>query len=168
MAETLSTLSIISFAAAGVFLVLAVFLWFFLKIPSVIGDLSGKTARKSIAKMRAVNEKTGAKGNGARGKMSGAAPRQVPPMYAPGSSDPVRPKAASPRKQETVLLKDNQQNNFVPTEETTPLDGTELLVDEEKTELLRPEDEQKVRRTGGVKLVMKEEVMIIHTDEVIE
>ena len=61
MAQTLQTLSIISFAVAGVCLVLAVFFWFFFKIPIVIGDLSGRTARKSIAKMRAANEKSGAK-----------------------------------------------------------------------------------------------------------
>ena len=76
MAQTLQTLSIISFAVAGVCLVLAVFFWFFFQIPNVIGDLSGRTARKSIAKMRAANEKTGVKSykeskiNAERGKLT--------------------------------------------------------------------------------------------------
>ena len=48
MAETLSILSIVSFAVAGASFMLAVFFWFFFKIPTVIGDLSGRTARKSI------------------------------------------------------------------------------------------------------------------------
>ena len=61
MADTLSTLSVISFAVAAVCLVLAVFLGVFFKIPTVISDLSGRTARKSIAKMRTANEKTGVK-----------------------------------------------------------------------------------------------------------
>ena len=61
MAEILHTLSIISFVVAGVLFALAVVLWFGFKIPDVIGDLTGRTARKSIAKMRSANEKTGIK-----------------------------------------------------------------------------------------------------------
>ena len=61
MAETLSTLSIISFVLAAVALAVAIVLWFFFDIPTVIGDLTGRTARKSIAKMRAENEKSGVK-----------------------------------------------------------------------------------------------------------
>ena len=53
MAETLSMLSIISFIVAGVALAVAIFLWIFFKIPRVIGDLSGRNARKSIASVRA-------------------------------------------------------------------------------------------------------------------
>lgn len=173
MAETLSTLSIISFAVAGVFLVLAVFLWFFLKIPSVIGDLSGKTARKSIAKMRAVNEKSGAGGNGMQRKTAGSAPRQVPHVQTSGQARPAQtPRPAASRASETVLLKET-----LDAEETTSLAGTELLADDEGTELLtddegtvllRPEEEAGARKPGGVKLTMKEEVMLIHTNEVIE
>ena len=59
MAETLSMLSIISFIVAGVALAVAIFLWIFFKIPRVIGDLSGRNARKSIARVRASYEKSG-------------------------------------------------------------------------------------------------------------
>ena len=45
MAQTLQTLSVISFVIAGACLVLAVFFWLFFKIPTVIGDLSGRTAK---------------------------------------------------------------------------------------------------------------------------
>jgi len=58
MAETLSTLSIISFVLAVIALALAIVFWFFFDIPTVIGDLTGRTARKTIAKMRAENEKS--------------------------------------------------------------------------------------------------------------
>ena len=54
MAETLSMLSIISFIVAGVALAVAIFLWIFFKIPRVIGDLSGRNARKSIARVELV------------------------------------------------------------------------------------------------------------------
>ena len=80
MAETLQTLSIISFAVAAACFVLAIFLWFFFKIPTVIGDLSGRTARKSIAQMRAANEKSGVKSykesktNAERGKVTATMP----------------------------------------------------------------------------------------------
>ena len=57
MADTLSTLSIVFFVVGGVCFALAVFFWFFFKIPGVIGDLTGKTARKNIAKIREENEK---------------------------------------------------------------------------------------------------------------
>lgn len=57
MVETLKTLSVISYVLAGISLLTSVILWFLLKIPRVIGDLSGRNARKSIAEMRNVNEK---------------------------------------------------------------------------------------------------------------
>ncbi len=48
---------------AGLFLLAAAVLFFALKIPAVIGDLSGYTARKAIRQIRAGNEtgKTGRK-----------------------------------------------------------------------------------------------------------
>ena len=52
MAETLSMLSIISFIIAGIAFVAAVFLWILFKIPRIIGDLSGRNARKTVAKVR--------------------------------------------------------------------------------------------------------------------
>lgn len=61
MAQVLSIISIISFIVAGLAFLLAVFFWFKFKIPSVIGDLSGRTARKSIAKMRQNSENAGKK-----------------------------------------------------------------------------------------------------------
>ena len=44
-AELLSTLSTVAFVVAGVSLALSVFFWFFFRIPTVIGDLSGKNAK---------------------------------------------------------------------------------------------------------------------------
>lgn len=77
MADILNTVSVIFFIAAGVFAVLAIALWFLFKIPIVIGDLSGRTAKKSIERMRLNNEKTGnksyktSKSNLERGKLTG-------------------------------------------------------------------------------------------------
>ena len=52
MAETLSMISKISFVAAEICLVVAIILFIRFKIPDVIGDLSGRNARKSIEQMR--------------------------------------------------------------------------------------------------------------------
>ena len=59
MAGLLNTFSIISFILAVLFFVLAVIFWFVFKIPNVIGDLSGRNVRKSIANMRQSNAKAG-------------------------------------------------------------------------------------------------------------
>jgi hypothetical protein len=67
-------------------------LFFLLKIPQVIGDLSGRTARKAIANIREQNEQTGDKThkvsvvNRSRGRVtdkitrSGRLEAQMPPM----------------------------------------------------------------------------------------
>lgn len=60
-AQTFSTLSIVAYAAAGLCLALAVLFFFLFKIPEVIGDLSGRTAKKNIAKIRSANERSGDK-----------------------------------------------------------------------------------------------------------
>lgn len=174
MAQTLQTLSIISFAVAGVCLVLAVFFWFFFKIPMVIGDLSGRTARKSIAKMRAANEKTGAKAykesktNAERGKLTGTMPNMGKPKKKKEVSDNGKP--------ETGLLAENKADGLeseatgVLDEATGILesDTTGLLIDENATASLDTPAQKHTARTGGKKIEMIEEVMLIHTDEVIE
>lgn len=166
MAETLSTLSIISFVIAGVSLVVAVFLWFLFKIPTVIGDLSGRTARKSIAKMRASNEKTGnknyreSKTNVSRGKLTGT---------MPNSGKISEKKEENKQLVETGVLAENRAQ-VVNTDETATLDteATGLLVDEDATAPLDTHIQSSVKREGGKKLVILEEVMLVHTDEVIE
>lgn len=156
MAETLSLLSIISYVAAAVFFVLAIFFWFFFRIPTVIGDLTGRTARKSIAKMRAANEKSGAKvyresrTNVERGKLTDAMPGTEKQSKKKFIEDDKRP--------ETGLLTENKAGSY----ET---EATGILVDEDETVELASTAKQKVKRTGGKKLVMIEEIMLVHTEE---
>lgn len=174
MAQLLQTLSIISFAVAGVCLVLAAFFWFFFKIPNVIGDLSGRTARKSIAKMRAANEKTGVKSykesktNAERGKLTGTMP----------DSGKLKNKKAAlsvDGQPETGLLADNKSEGLKSEatgvlDEATGILGSEttgLLIDENATAPLDTPAHKHPARIGGKKLEMIEEVMFVHTDEVI-
>lgn len=173
MAAVLSTLSIISFGIAGVCLLLAVFFWFFFKIPTVINDLTGRTARKSIAQMRAANEKASAKrhgeseGNVSRGKLTGT-------MHDFGrkKKNCVEPDQQRP---ETGLLKDNQAEGFA-AEVTGLLDDepTGFLEDEEtgalveETAQLHAEGQNDQQHPDVKQLTMLDEVMLIHTEEEIQ
>ncbi len=42
--------------AAGVFLVITIFLFFALDIPQILGELTGRTARKAVRKMKREKE----------------------------------------------------------------------------------------------------------------
>lgn len=167
MAHTLQILSIVSFAVAGVCFVLAVFFWIFFKIPTVIGDLSGRTAKKSIAKMRAANEKSGVKSykasklNAERGKLTST---------MPGIEKAKKGKSgANSEKPETGLLAGNRAEELDP-EATCKLESetTGLLIDDNATTPLAPTTHSPIPRSVGKRLEMIEEVMLVHTEEVIE
>lgn len=158
MIDTLMTISVISFIATGVFAILAVILWFVFKIPSVMGDLSGRTAKKSIELMRQNNEKTGVKSyrsskeNLRRGKLTSAIKE----------SDKNKKEVV-----ETVLLNENMKKNHVSN-------ATELLLDEEKTEpldmvtaALDDDLSEKRNKISSISIKLLEEIMYIHTKEVI-
>lgn len=173
MADILSIVSLVSFILSGVAFVLAILFFILFRIPSVIGDLSGRTARKSIAKMRLANEKTGVKSykesktNVERGKLTGTMP----------DSGKLNKKNSAPAngQPETGLLADNKAEGLeseatgVLDEETGMLESetTGLLVDENATAPLDTPVQKPVVRSGGKKIVMLEEIMFIHTEEVI-
>lgn len=173
MADILSIVSLVSFILSGVAFVLAILFFILFRIPSVIGDLSGRTAKKSIAKMRVANEKTGVKSykesktNVERGKLTGTMP----------DSGKLNKKNTAPvnGQPETGLLADNKAEGLeseatgVLDEETGMLESetTGLLVDENATAPLDTPARKPVVRSGGKKIVMIEEVMFIHTEEVI-
>ena len=103
MADILHMVSVISFVSAGVFAIVAIVLWFAFKIPSIVGDLSGRTARKSIEKMRENNEKIGNKAykvseiNLERGKLTETIDKE---------------RKSSAGNDETGLLKENHVKRF--------------------------------------------------------
>lgn len=149
MADTLSLLSVIAFVIAGVSLAVAIFLWFFFHISSVIGDLSGRTARKSIEKMRAANERSGKKSyrvssvNMERGKVTDTMP-------GTGKS----------QKQQTELL-------MRETEAITDPGAAGLSANEDTTEPLTAGSGTTERPKNAKKngFVILEEILLIHTDE---
>ena len=172
--KILFTVSQISYIVAGIAAAVAVFLWFKLKIPAVIGDLSGRTARKSIAKTRAHNEKSGGKGyqpsatNVKRGTLTdtmGMAEKKR------GSTEKIRHKKPDTAEQlETGLLKESSDMEVTgllnETDETVALSGeTSLLLDPDATVPLLNQEHVPVQRTGGKKIELLEEIILIHTQE---
>lgn len=61
LAQIYQIVSIAAFSLAGVCFVFAVFCFFKFRIIKIMNDLSGRTAKKSIAKIRNANEKAGDK-----------------------------------------------------------------------------------------------------------
>lgn len=172
MAEILSIISIVSFAAAGIFFVLAVIFWIKFKILFVIGDLSGKNARKSIEQMRRNNEKTGSKSyrtstvNKNRGKLTETMKESGKLAKKAGKNKSRNGELA------TELLAENKVRTLLS--EATELlsasdEATELLsADDGATELLSDENETALlAEHRGKAITLMEEVMLIHTDEMI-
>lgn len=171
MSNMLSTLSLVCYGISVVLLILSIFFWFSFKIPEVYGDLSGKTARKSIERMRAANEKTGkktykgSKYNEERGKLTATMPDM-------GKTEQVI---------ETTLLSENKATGIL-SPETGLLDETSeetaLLIDTEETGLLNEGETGSLDQTARLpvqnqtkkKIVLKmiDEEILIHTKEVIE
>lgn len=167
-AEILSLISLISYIVAGFCGVLAVFLWFFLKIPSVFGNLTGRTAKKSIEKMRQSNQKVGQVAAKAVAKpaQSHAAPAAAPVQVRREQPAAVKRQKVTDNRPGTGLLEDNKAMG-------TDMEQTELLIpdvtcllEEETGRLPTPGAAAgSVRQSGGKKLIMLDEVMLIHTDE---
>lgn len=177
MADILSTISIVSFVLAAVFFALAVLFWVKFGIPSIIGDLSGKTAKKSIAKMRNKNEKTGKKifrpssVNLERGKLT-----DIMKGSEKLNKDYIK---KSEERPETSILQENQIDNLDVnmTELLDHNEWTDILsekeieleeIDDNSTTLLNDNTVNYINK--GEKVVdfkMLDEVLIIHTDEVI-
>lgn len=163
-ADTLSVISLVSFILSGIFFAVSVTLWFVLRIPSVIGDLSGRTAKKSIEKMRQSNQKAGNIASKASAKpVQGSMNRigdsaAVPAEATPNIENNIRP--------ETGLLSENKAIG-VPTTPTEMLtdDATGILTEPDATMPLTDAAAKPVKRTGGKKLIMLDEVMFVHTNE---
>lgn len=163
-------------ALCGVMLLLSVLLFFVYRIPKVIGDLTGSTARKAIENIRAQNESTGNKVhktsavNKERGKItdkispSGRLIRNPSAGLAGGM---VTEKIASQRltAEETTVL-NADEGTTVLTPEMTPGNETTVLSPEmdfggnETTVLNAP-----VMESAG--FAIEYEITFVHSNEII-
>lgn len=125
--------------AAAACLVVTVFLLLFFRIPSIIGELTGRTARKAISAMEEHNARTGRLGTG-------------------GAAGKGRRKQ-KPNKGKTEHMKN------LPLQEMAPfMQETEPLVQE--TVPLQYEAPAFGSGIGGFRVTR--ELMMIHTEEIIE
>lgn len=168
MADILVKISYIAFAGAAGCLVLAIILFIKFKIPTVIGDLSGKNAQKAIQQIRESNIKKGnqafkpGKQNEERGKLTETITHKKKSEKKARKQENVReadrPETGILRENAAALADNSNETTMLASEETTILnDVTESL--ENETEILM---EQK-----KVKLTMLDDIMLVHTDEVI-
>lgn len=163
VAQTLQMLSVISYVIAIICLVFAIFFWIFFKIPVVIRDLSVRTAKKSIAKIRAENEKIGEKKYkyNVNNKL-GAASDTIKSSYNVNKLGFVE----EFYRPETSLLNENALEISLSDEtEILESETTDLLIKEDITEFLV---NNKNCSDSYKKLHMIEDIMLINTDDVIE
>ncbi|MEG2928208.1 MAG: hypothetical protein RR846_01550 [Oscillospiraceae bacterium] len=168
MADTLSVISLVSFIVSGICFLLAVFFWFKFRILTIIGDLSGRTAQKSIERMRSYNEKSGGKAyksnavNIGRGKITDTLPpsEKLKQDNSKKKSEQVETGLLSTNKVEIAQVYTAELPDSCNTTALLDDSGTELL--EEYTAVPLPEKHRK-----GVKLEIIDETILIHTDEVI-
>lgn len=171
MAETLSIISIIAFVLSGLCLVCGIFVFFKFKIVSVIGDLSHKKAKKSIAKMRDQNEKSGVKFYGSsntnlsRGKITDTMTNTGKGNVQTGKKNNVSTANQNP---ETGLLVDNKAE-YKNLQDTAILEDKNETVDINETELLKAENPiaDVNNKKVSVRFKVIDDIELIHTDEVI-
>ena len=130
---------------AGIMLITSVLLFFLLKIPHVLGDLTGRNARKAIESIRNQNELSGDKlyktsqVNRERGKLtdkispSGSLMRDPSGILGGGAmaTEKISTQELPPESNETTVLDVASETNVLSAEagETTVLDApTEIPV----------------------------------------
>lgn len=159
MADLIEKLSIIAFIAAGCCLLLTILIWFRFRILSVINDLSGKTAKRAIAQIRENNLRTGNK------------------AYHPGIVNLNRGPLTTPMPEvsatPTEKLPDDQVGKPVPETILYQEAGkTQILLasEAERGTTVLNQDVNNIADTSErpkVELTILEQVVMIHTNEVI-
>ena len=129
--ETLQTMSLVAFIAAGILFLIAVACFFLFNIPKIIGEVTGSTARKAIENIRKQNEQSGNKAyrpspvNAARGKITD----RITPS---GNLE----KRADNQGISVGTAKLSAENDQLATTETTILNASEQEYDRTETTIL--------------------------------
>ena len=159
MADLIEKLSIIAFVAAGCCLLLTILIWFRFRILSVINDLSGKTAKRAIAQIRENNLRTGNK----------ACHPGIVNLNRGPLTTPMPEVSATP----TEKLPDDQVGKPVPETILYQEAGkTQILLasEAERGTTVLNQDVNNIADTSErpkVELTILEQVVMIHTNEVI-
>lgn len=158
-------------ALAGLCLVVAVILFFVLKIPSVIGDLTGSTARKAIENIRNQNESSGDKTykssavNRERGKLTD----KISPTgtLIKNPTDLMGGAMATTKIGTQQLAAEAQQAYETTLLENTVSNETTVLNSENSGETTVLDQNANNVVEGVNSFAIEYEITFIHTDEVI-
>lgn len=164
IANVLFTVSRVSFVLAAIFFLLAIVFFVRFRIPSVIGDLSGNTARKSIEDMRRANEK-----NGNKSLRLGAGSIKTEKKTEKTKAKANTGNAAgmnSDHREETSLLEENKKRGYDPgsTALLNEVEATGVL-DNNETAPLGGNETAALRKASSIKLKMVDDVIIVHSNE---
>ena len=169
---TINIVSIIFFIIAGVSLLVAIYSFVRFNIPQVIGELSGRTARKSIAQMRDKNEKTGNKAH--RPSPSAIERGTLTDKIEKKKSVEKSDKKISKVEEGTELLNSteklltNIQTELLNESETELSDDNATTVLSEETTVLTNNDNSQINvsnDSNDFKIIQN--IVLIHTNEII-
>lgn len=124
--ELLNTLSMSAFIAAGVMFLLAIALFFILDIPMVVGELSGKNAKKSIKEIQKHNEGDSERLNRVSSRNSHVTKPGKTGRVGVGTEKFATNALATPAN-ETTLLNSNE-TTLLNNNETTLLNNNETTL----------------------------------------
>lgn len=151
---------------AGIMLVVSVLVFILLKIPTVIGDLTGSNARKAIENIRSQNEHSGDKTyqtsvvNRERGKLTDKISPSGQLIRNPTSS--IHGAMATTKLDTAELLQSAAETSLL-TEDSPPTPETTILAPVETANETTILNEQPI----SSEFIVEYEITYIHTDEVI-
>lgn len=136
--KTLEILSIALYCAAGVFFAAAVALFFVFKVPALLGFITGRTAKRSVAEMKAKKNEHARSGS-LTGAMSGSVEKTTEMTAQVTADSPVVQANASVSAATTVIggnEEDRSQNTAATTViENKPYEGTTVIEKAETEEV---------------------------------
>lgn len=181
--DTYRLIFLVGAIASGLMLIAAVILFFVLKIPRVIGDLTGANARKAIAGIRSQTEQNGGRDRKRTERSSAhtdspANTQKLSNNEATGRRADAAPKAEQASRAEETTLLAPETTLLAP--ETTLLSPETTLLSPETT-VLAPQGAAPVSTAPGetarlqpaaqtqatTDFVIEQELTYLHTDEVL-
>lgn len=142
MTQLYNIISIVAFSLAGVFFLVSLFLWFKFNIWEVIGDLTGRNAKKSIQQMRQENEKSGVnlyRTSGSYGARGGSGEISVRQNSTKTETDEIKTGGISTGGIKTARITSVDEGNNATTllsENNTDDENVTTILDSGATELL--------------------------------
>lgn len=155
LVQTYQWISIIGYICAVVFLAAAVFLFFYLNIPQVLGYLTKRTERKAVEAIRAETEQ----------RMEKSAQEIV--KNRSGTKTDEIPAEKLEWEARNAMMDQNATTLLNGTDATTLLGGTDATMLPGNTQETTVLNGEPYAMAAVAEVVIEEEILWIHTDEII-